>query len=330
MNKHSHFPTKSTLIVIILILSIAGLPIIQSLQPLPTTYQNDGTLSGYVTDTSAQPIQGARICVHFHGTYREDYTSATGYYHVTDIPICYCYKNCTASHEWYHPEWILMPIYENSTHDFILIPKNSSGINPPTGPTEGLINDTLTFYFDIPQDPQHDSILLQWYWDDGSFTDWLGPYSAGEIASASHTWTTPGDYYILVKLKDIHGSINTSDTLQIHILEGPQIIILPGLIQGGRNKVTATIENIGDIDAQNIQWSITITGGILGKINSISNGTITLLNPGNEAIITINTKILGFGSIDIIVYAKANNTDPISQQIFGLVFFIYIYTPPIL
>ena len=89
----------------------------------------DGSLSGYVNDISMYPIEGALVRVYFHGTYEEDYSDSTGYYHVTDIPICYCLKNCTALKEGYSTEWVLLGITENTTYDFILTP-----IDPPCYP----------------------------------------------------------------------------------------------------------------------------------------------------------------------------------------------------
>ena len=86
-----------------------------------TTF-NNGTLSGYVNDTSTNPIEGALVRVYFHGTYEENYTDSSGYYHVTNIPICYCMKNCTASKDGYKNEWVLLGIDENTTYDFVLYP----------------------------------------------------------------------------------------------------------------------------------------------------------------------------------------------------------------
>jgi parallel beta-helix repeat protein len=62
--------------------------------------------------------------VYFHGTYEENYTNSSGYYNVTNIPICYCMKKCTASKVGYYPEWIMLSITENTTHDFVLISSN--------------------------------------------------------------------------------------------------------------------------------------------------------------------------------------------------------------
>jgi len=101
--------------------------------------QNNGSLSGYVNDDSMKPIKGARVRVYFHETYEEDFTDSSGYYNVKNIPICFCMKNCTASKKGYKTEWILLPIDENTTYDFILthnkpyIPdlKNRQAINTP-------------------------------------------------------------------------------------------------------------------------------------------------------------------------------------------------------
>jgi len=82
----------------------------------------NGTLSGYVTDPAMNPIEGAKVRVYFHETYEEDYSDSSGYYHVTNIPICYCLKNATVSKEGYTTEWVLLAIGENTTLDFVLTP----------------------------------------------------------------------------------------------------------------------------------------------------------------------------------------------------------------
>jgi hypothetical protein len=79
-----------------------------------------GVLSGYVTDAGLHPIQGARVRVSFHDTYRENITDATGYYKVTDIPVCACVKNVTCTKVGYFSTYSLFSVNESSTHDFIL------------------------------------------------------------------------------------------------------------------------------------------------------------------------------------------------------------------
>jgi parallel beta-helix repeat protein len=80
----------------------------------------NGTLSGYVTDSMMNPIEGARVRVYFHNTSRENYSDVNGYFHVTDISICNCTKNATCSKEGYYPVWVYLGIWENTTYDFVL------------------------------------------------------------------------------------------------------------------------------------------------------------------------------------------------------------------
>jgi hypothetical protein len=87
------------------------------------THPNEynGSLSGYVNYSSIGPIEGARVRVYFHGIYEEDYSDSSGYYHVTNIPICYCLKNCTAYKKGYKTAWTLLAIDKNTTYDFVLL-----------------------------------------------------------------------------------------------------------------------------------------------------------------------------------------------------------------
>jgi len=79
-----------------------------------------GSLSGYVTDPFMKPLEGALVRVSFHETYEENYTDSSGYYHVVNIPLCWCMKNATASKTGFSTESVLLSINENTTYDFVL------------------------------------------------------------------------------------------------------------------------------------------------------------------------------------------------------------------
>ncbi len=120
---------KSIVVGIILLFLLSSLiPITSSYSSYETNkaytihIDENGTLSGYVKDTSMNPIEGAKVQVYFHETYEENYTDASGYYNVSNIPICWCLKNATASKEGYTTEWVLLAIGENTTYDFVLTP----------------------------------------------------------------------------------------------------------------------------------------------------------------------------------------------------------------
>ena len=162
----------------------------------------NGSLLGYVNDTSGNPIEGALVRVYFHETYEEDYSDSTGYYHVTNIPICYCYKNATCSKEGYKTEWVLIGIIENTTHDFILTSIN----NPPDipvmhGPTNPKIGVECAYIFHTT-DPDDDDVFYYIDWDDGTIEDWLGPFKSGDEVAVSHVWNEKGWYLVRCKAKD--------------------------------------------------------------------------------------------------------------------------------
>jgi hypothetical protein len=72
----------------------------------------------------------------------------------------------------------------------------------PEGPTEGIIGVEYTFCSSTT-DPEEDNLFYQWDWDDGTYSDWYGPYSSGQTACCDHAWSDIGMYCIRVRAKDI-------------------------------------------------------------------------------------------------------------------------------
>jgi len=251
-----------------------------------------GTLSGYVTDTEMNPIEGAMVRVYFHEEYRENDSDAAGYYHVTDIPICYCMKNATCIKDGYYPEWALLSIAENTTYDFILTPLNQSEFYPPSGPTQGYVGVEYTFSFTIPVNPNGDECYTKWDWGDSNISDWLGPYPSGQITSASHIWMHEGTYYIRVKLKDTNGTESPwSDPHVITIIEyrppNPPNITGPHY---GKIKTNYTFSIGSDTNPDGDQfytiwdWGDGNQSGWLGPFYSGVNVSHAWSEPGNYSI----------------------------------------------
>ena len=86
---------------------------------------------------------------------------------------------------------------------------NRNGNLPPTIPdqghgSEGIVDEEHIFYSDGSTDPNGDQILYKWHWDDGTTSEWIGPYPSGDPVTASHTYTKPGAYNVKLEAKDIY------------------------------------------------------------------------------------------------------------------------------
>jgi hypothetical protein len=185
---------------------------------------NNGTLSGHVTDSKKNPIEGARVRVYFHDTYSENYSDSTGYFHVTNISICNCTKNATCSKEGYCSAWVYLGIWDNTTYDFELTPSNMT-----------------------------------------------------ELAIT------------------------------------------------GLAPMIMTIKNIGNTTAFNVYWNITVKGGFIVLARIYFGVVLGPLEPGQEIIVGQKQLLLGFGYIQIIGNAWADNAPIVSANLTGrLLLFFFI------
>jgi len=75
----------------------------------------------------------------------------------------------------------------------------------PSGPTSG--NTTKNFNFSSKTtEPDNDDLYYMFYWDDGTTSDWLGPYKSGEEVTAQHKWDKKGTYKVRVAARDNYNS----------------------------------------------------------------------------------------------------------------------------
>jgi hypothetical protein len=89
---------------------------------------------------------------------------------------------------------------------------------------------------------------------------------------------------------------------------------------GGGLGVSATINNIGDADATNVQWSIAADGTVF--LGGETTGNIPTLAPGDSA--SISSFLLGFGDISISIDAVSDEGASASASATGnlLLFFL--------
>ena len=87
----------------------------------------------------------------------------------------------------------------------------------PAGPTQIMRNTTYSFYVSA-EDFTQDQVYYILDWNDGTNSEWLGPYTSGELVCINHSWTEEGIYSIRVKAKDEHDSESGySDLLKVTV-----------------------------------------------------------------------------------------------------------------
>lgn len=197
-------------------------------------------------------------------------------------------------------------------------PPETPGV--PDGPDDGMTDVEYTFSA-TTIDPEGDQIYYKFDWDDGTESNWVGPYNSGDTGSASHVWNNGGDFEVRAKAKDQYGKeSNWSDPHTIDIIQGPKLVI--DMIQGGLFKVSAPIKNTGELDANGVQWTITLEGGAF--IGKETTGTDDI--PAEGEITATSSLIIGFGQTSVTVTAEIPEgvSDSRTQNGFIMLFFINI------
>jgi hypothetical protein len=72
------------------------------------------------------------------------------------------------------------------------------------GPSNGRVETEQTFTAKTT-DPNNEQLFYLFEWDDGTGSDWLGPFDSNKACDATHVWSEKGDYEVRVKAKNING-----------------------------------------------------------------------------------------------------------------------------
>ena len=90
------------------------------------------------------------------------------------------------------------------------------------------------------------------------------------------------------------------DIYMDRFLQIPALNVQIGTVASGIGKVTMQILNTGTEEATDVDWRITVNGGIFNRINVTTTGTISSIAAGGGSQIVKTDKfIFGFGPITI-------------------------------
>jgi hypothetical protein len=233
------------------------------------------------------PVPDALVCLmQPNGFYASGYTNISG---LVELEV-----------EAIDPDEVTLTVSAHDHLPFITLIQMGSSYPPlpPTvnGPTIGKPDKEYEITAGTT-DPEEDQILYLFDWGDGTTTDWLGPVNSGETITASHAWPDEGNYSIKVRAKDVNDSVGYWSEPFIIQMSLPLLNI--GIIKGGLFRLNAEIKNIGISEADEINWKITLDGGLI-LLGKETNGTINTILSGKIENITSNM-IIGFGQTRIYI-----------------------------
>lgn len=117
-----------------------------------------------------------------------------------------------------------LTFYDNENN-----PPNKPG--QPNGEKSGTTGKEYNFSA-FTTDKDNDKIYYKWDFGDGTFSDWLGPFTSGDYVFISHKWSKWGRYNVKVKARDEHrAESDWSDPLSLSMPIFHNILFLQLIIE---------------------------------------------------------------------------------------------------
>jgi len=187
------------------------------------------------------------------------------------------------------------------------------GEGTPTAPgsiiyeVDDLFFDTSQFYEieingSIPLD-DHNEIWIAMWWEQTEEAAFIAYADEGPAVDGKGDWCNLGSGWD--ELQEFGTPPLDYNWGMGAVIEGTNAELTIGNIKGPIG-VNAGISNVGEIAAENVEYTMTITGGILGNVNTTVSDSIATLAVGAEEAISSGL-LIGFGGIDIVITAKADN-----------------------
>jgi outer membrane protein assembly factor BamB len=178
------------------------------------------------------------------------------------------------------------------------------------GPYEGKVGDLISFngLCTGGAPPYH------WHWD-------FGDGNISEVQNTTHIYQMAGEFPITLTVTDALFQ-NASDTSTATISPLPQPDLVIRNITGGFG-VNAVIQNIGNADATNVSWNITLKGGFL-LLGNRTAARITRIQPGQNVSVK-SSLIIGLGKSTITVAATCNERVSTEKATYGFIILIFVF-----
>jgi|GEM_PF-3011785 len=216
---------------------------------------------------------------------------------------------------------------ESSWTQAILVTIEGDNIPPSqpsiTGPSSSRTSELLEFTV-TGNDADGEQLFYYIDWGDNMTSGWIGPFEVGENITVSHSYADPIQYHLKVKSEDTAGAESIwSDEHIVEVFSGPDIELREPVI--GTETIEFSIQNIGDLPAEELQWSLTIDGGFFFGERS-SSDTYGSLEP--DAVLSVSsTSLIGIGRLRFSVEFESLEQSALRQNVDVFLLWKTLYEP---
>ena len=139
----------------------------------------------------------------------------------------------------------------------------------------------------------------------------FGGGSTASGATATHSWSTPGDYPVTLTVT--HGSQTDSDTITVHVVLAPGSG-LAVTVNNGSGPLSGASAVV--LDAQGNHYAATSTSNGVATVTGLSDGTYSLyvFAPGYEPQVAQATVANGAGSVAVTLSAGSVGSTSVTSQ----------------
>jgi PKD repeat protein len=173
----------------------------------------------------------------------------------------------------------------------------------------------LTVHF-LDESSAENTTINSWKWD----FDNDGTIDSNE---QNPTWIYEQDGTYTVSLTVSDGVASDTETKENFITVFPMENMLTiANISGGLLKITAEIQNPSSMEVTDVNWSISLNGGLilLGKQKSNSFQSIA----PRDSVLIADRPIIGIGKVNITITVEAPDIQPVTKTANGFVFLFFI------
>jgi outer membrane protein assembly factor BamB len=149
-----------------------------------------------------------------------------------------------------------------------------------------------------------------------SYSDYSNTIYCLSIEDGIPIWSFNLDYYSLAYPSIADERVYLADNIgNVYAIED---ILKIERISGGLLSVKARVKNDGVTDISNVNWQISVVGGMMDMIDKQSSDIIPTLKAGRSKIVRA-LPIMGMGNVDIQVMVSMTGMTPIIKNVEGMV-----------